>query len=312
MTCKYSGCFGLTFLVIPKSVTSIDHTTFWGCSGLSNIEVEEGNPVYDSREGCNAIIETASNTLVLGCKNTTFPTSVVGIGIDAFHDCIGLSTLTISETITNIGIGAFSGCKDLTSFTIPASVTSINDWTFENCTALSSIDIPTNVTTIGNAAFYGCTGLTSITIPNNVTEIGQYAFYSCTGLTSLSIGNGIQKIGENAFASTEELTDVYCFAENVPYDGWCAYKDSPIEYATLHVPENSLGQYKTTYPWSDFGNIVALTEEEITNIKDITTQSVRERYFDLSGKKLEAPIEGITIVVTEFEDGRQMVKRLVK
>ena len=79
-------CSGLTSVTIGNSVTSIGHSSFSGCSGLTSIKVESGNSVYDSRENCNAIIETATNTLISGCKNTIISNSVTSIGNKAFYD----------------------------------------------------------------------------------------------------------------------------------------------------------------------------------------------------------------------------------
>ena len=120
------------------------------------------NTVYDSRDNCNAIIETTSNTLILGCKTTIIPNSVTSIGSYAFVGCSGLTSVTIPNSVTSIGQVAFYGCRGLTSVTIPNSVTSI-----------------------GGSAFSYCSGLTSVTIPNSVTSIGSYAFVGCSGLTEI-------------------------------------------------------------------------------------------------------------------------------
>ena len=89
----FSGCSGLTSVVIPNSATSIGDNTFIGCSGLSSVVVDKNNVKYDSRDNCNAIIETSTNKLVGGRNNTTIPNSVTAIGEDAFYDCCGLTKL---------------------------------------------------------------------------------------------------------------------------------------------------------------------------------------------------------------------------
>ena len=204
----FMGCTGLTSVTIPKSVTSIGGSAFYGCTGLTSIVVVSGNPKYDSRNNCNAIIETATNTLVYGCKNTTIPNSVTSIGNSAFNGCTGLTEVTIPNSVTTIGGNAFSGCTGLTEVTIPNSVTTIDKETFKGCTGLKEVTIPNSVTTIGYGAFSGCTGLTEVTIPNSVKTIGIDAFRGCTGLTEVTIPNSVTTIGNSAFSGCTGLTEV--------------------------------------------------------------------------------------------------------
>ena len=89
---------------------SIGNYAFDGCFGLTSIVVEEGNSVYDSRNNCNAIIETATNTLLLGIVTTIIPKSVTIIGNSAFRDCTNLTDITIPNSVTSIGDYAFRGC----------------------------------------------------------------------------------------------------------------------------------------------------------------------------------------------------------
>ena len=128
------GCSGLTSIVIPSSVTSIGNYAFDSCSDLTSIVVESGNTKYDSRNNCNAIIEKASNTLIVGCKNTKIPSSVTSIGYSAFRQCSGLTSVTIPSSVTSIGQSAFAWCsnlKDITSEITDVFETGSN--AFYNC-----------------------------------------------------------------------------------------------------------------------------------------------------------------------------------
>ncbi len=178
-------CESLTSITIPSSVTSIDIYAFYICPSLTSIKVDSNNKYYDSRNNCNAIIETSTNTLVLGCKNTVIPSGV-----------------------TSIGENAFAYCSSLTSITIPESVTSIGDYAFEYCTSLTSITIPDGVTSISGGMFSDCENLISITVPESVTSIKRFAFFNCSSLASISIFSKDCSFGSN---SIEKNTKIYCF-----------------------------------------------------------------------------------------------------
>ncbi|MEE0984763.1 MAG: leucine-rich repeat domain-containing protein [Bacteroidaceae bacterium] len=124
--------------------------------------VEDGNSVYDSRDNCNAIIETATNTLIAGCATTAIPNSVEIIGDWAFEDCSGLISVTISNSVTSIGEMAFTYCSGLTSVTIPNSVTSIEYGAFSHSSGLTSVTIGNSVTSIGGGAFAYCSELLDV------------------------------------------------------------------------------------------------------------------------------------------------------
>ena len=135
---------------------------------------------------------------------------------DSYTNLTGSLTIPSSVTyngttysVTSIGIYAFRNCSGLTSVTIPNSVTSIGNYAFRNCSGLTSVTIPNSVTSIGNSAFASCSELTSVTIGNSVTSIGNEAFYSCSGLTSVTIPNSVTSIGIGAFGQCTNLTSVY-------------------------------------------------------------------------------------------------------
>ena len=152
----FAGCDELTSITIPSSVNYIGCGAFTGCYNLSIIKVEQGNTIYDSRNDCNAIINTQKNELICGCSSTIIPNNVISIGENAFDECVGLTSITIPNSVINIGEDAFCGCEGLTSVTIPNSVTSIGDYAFEGCENLISVTSKAkNPPTLGSDVFDG-------------------------------------------------------------------------------------------------------------------------------------------------------------
>ena len=152
----FRGCSSLTSITIPSSVTHIENSILSRCSSLANLTVEEGNSRYDSRDNCNAIIDTMNNMLICGSRNTVIPSSVLSIGKEAFSECNGLTSITIPKGVLSIGEYAFTHCRDLTSITIPEGVESIGLAAFNECSSLTNVTIPKSVTSIGDSAFEGC------------------------------------------------------------------------------------------------------------------------------------------------------------
>lgn len=135
----FGDCTSLAFIVVPISLTSIGSGAFLKCSNISSIVVDHNNPKYDSRNDCNAIIETETNTLILGCKNTVIPNSVTSLSDLAFSYCTGLTSISIPNGVKTIGYGSFSYCTSLTSVTIPDGVKSIGDFAFGACEKLTDV-----------------------------------------------------------------------------------------------------------------------------------------------------------------------------
>lgn len=227
-------------LFIPASVRDINNWAFSSCSMLSRIIVDPNNPVYDSRDNCNAIIDTKRNALILGCKNTLIPDSVEEIGQNAFYGCTELCEITIPNSVKRIEDSAFRFCESLTSVYIPSSVEYIMN-SFLNCPSLSHISvspenavydsrdncnaiiisetnvlvvgckssiIPDSVSELGGNAFYGCVGLTKIQIPDSVAEIGGACFSECDYLKELNFPEGLVSICSSAFYGCVSLTSI--------------------------------------------------------------------------------------------------------
>jgi hypothetical protein len=134
----FSRCQSLRSITIPASVTSIGRTIVAGCTSMESIVVEEGNPNYDSRGNCNAIISKKNNALMVGCKNTVIPSDVAIIQSNAFLSLTTLTSIDIPASVTTINFGAFQN-SGLTSLFIPATVTSIDENPVLNCQDLKTI-----------------------------------------------------------------------------------------------------------------------------------------------------------------------------
>ena len=204
----FSYCDAMKSFTIPKSVTTIEAMPFGYSTGMETIVVEKGNPVYSSPANSNAIIVTAENKLVAGCKGTVIPEGVKIIDYGAFTGVTGLKTIKLPRSLTKLVSQAFYKC-DLTSIVIPQSVTTIETGAIHSCAALTSIKVEDGNTVYAspngsNAVIEKATnnlvaGCKTTIIPNYVKVILSYAFAGQSGSTSLTIPDGVEEIGFAAF-----------------------------------------------------------------------------------------------------------------
>ena len=226
----FEGCDRLSSISIPSSVTTIELSAFSWCEALERIVVEAGNPVYDSRDNCNAIIETKTNKMIAGCVNTKIPSSVTALEY------------------------TFLGCTRLTGIDIPNSVKTIGSHAF-SCTSLTEVQIPSSVKKIDEFAFRSCYYLTTVDIPNSVTSIGEKAFYLCRALTSVALSSSLVMIGDNAFQNCTKLNKIHSRMTRPINFSYEVFDESVYEKAILYIPSGSSYYYNNTANWYLFRNI---------------------------------------------------------
>ena len=249
----FRGCRQLTSVSIPASVTRIPSGVFYGCSNLTTITVDAGNTVYDSRDNCNAVVETATNTIIAGCKNTVFASSLSAIGECAFYGCDGISSVIIPENITNVGSWAFLDCTDLLSLTVPSTVEDMGLGVFLGCNKIETLDWNSNyvsplivtenayaslknvvlgdsITHIGPYAFANCRSLESIILPSNLEIIEKDAFVNCSSLKTVSIPSSIKNIRGEIFTGCDNIETVYWnYNDSIAMSSMFKYAKSSIK-----------------------------------------------------------------------------------
>ena len=245
----FGYCDALDSITIPASVTDVGTEPFGNCNKLKFLQVAEGNPKYDSRDRCNAIIETATNKLVVGCAATTIP-----------------------EGITTIGTYAFCGYF-IPEIVLPASLETIEYMGIRECTFRSSLIIPEGVKRMDEYALY-YNIVDSIIVHGQVSRIEKNTFDLCTHTEVIDLPESIEYIGDAVFDKCTSLNKLICRATTPPQCGSKIFKGIN-KNCTLEVPEESLSLYESTDGWKDFICIKAIGTADVVELPDSNRNIVK-------------------------------------
>ena len=301
-------------VTVPATVTSIVDGGLTCGDYLTEIKVDPENPVYDSRDNCNAVIETATDTLISGCSTTVIPDTVKSIGTTAFYGCYKLNEINFPDSVTSIVDNAFHGCAGLTELHIPAGITNIGEIPFagcggfkritvdpentvydsrDNCNALieSSTDtllfacvntfIPDTVKIIDKFAFANLMDIKNIEIPDSVEIIREYAFTDCGSITSFTLPDSVKVIEDYAFSYNESLSSVTIPA-SVTQIGEHAFELSDEDLIIYGKPDSYAMTYAIEHGirFIDMDNIPEMAYYLVGNMNDwkIDEKYKLERY----------------------------------
>ena len=229
----FSYCTGLTSLFIPANVTDISYYLLYRASNITSIVVDPRNRKYDSRDNCNAIINTSRRFLIAGCNNSTIPEGVIRIDDVAFAYCDKITEVNFPSTLVAVGFDAFQGCTGLTRINLPEGTIQISGEGFRDCTNLRTLAFPSTMK------------------DEPASNIGTYAFYGCDSISRVT-----------CYGKKPPIVELYGCFESTTYRN-----------ATLYVPYDAIDTYKTASYWSRFTHIAAIGDingDGKPSIKDVT------------------------------------------
>lgn len=246
---SFSSCPILRDIYIPSSMDTIDCQSFLECPCITSIKVSHKNKKYDSRNDCNAIINTEMSTLVMGCVSTVIPSDIDAIGEYAFAYCVNLQNIVVPNGISSINESAFLRCSALKTVSLPLTLEEFKGGSqFGYCQSLESIYIPKNVERVPCDIFVGCMSLKEITVDvqnktydsrngcnaivesstdeliagcagsvivDGIKSIGDYSFRK-SGITSIYIPSSVTNISSTAFIENNLCSSISVSNDN-PY-----------------------------------------------------------------------------------------------
>lgn len=254
-------CESLNEIYISSGVKEIGSYAFCGCGNINSIVVDEANTYFDSREECNALIETSSNSILRGCINTVIPKSVTCIGVCAFDHCNNLSSVEIPANIVKIDSEAFYNCPDLKKVVIPENVVEMGAGVFSHCEALTSVELSKNIKELPKELFFLCTSLEYIELPSGLISIGTRTFRECTGLKNIYIPQSVKYIGDGAFEGCSSLSFVK-LPNNIETIDSCAFA-ACTNLKNITIPEHVKKLGMSAFAYSALTSVVIPSGIEI-------------------------------------------------
>ena len=273
----FYNCSSLISLTISNNVNTISDVAFKGCTSLKELIIEDGLEVLNlgyTSYGKGLFYDCPIEILYLGrdikYSETNYKEGSESYGYSAFYKNTSLQVVTIGKRVTVIGGYAFADCTNLKEVIFNAEncvdMGSSSKPVFEGCESISKLKIGDKVKCIPDYSFYGLRGLTSVVIPNLVENIGQEAFCNCTGLTDVVLGTSMKNIERCAFDGIARLAKIYSLN---PIPPTCAnetvFSDVNKDKCAVYVPIGTSEDYKLTYVWWDFNNII---EKDLSSVEE--------------------------------------------
>lgn len=181
-------CSGLSEIVLPTTLKTIDYRAFYDCSALANIALPNG-------------LEELSE--------------------ESFYGCSKLASIQIPDKITKIERNTFGGCIGLSSITWPDQLSVIGDYSFFCCKNLTTISLPDTVTEIDEYAFYNCSKLSSVILSKEIKILNEHAFEECPDTLIFTYGVNTYQYSTQFEELRNEIDNnqLFIYAENESGDG---------------------------------------------------------------------------------------------
>ena len=307
-------------LHIPELVSHIGAFTFRFVAALDSISVDEYNLYYDSRNHCNALIDSRTNILMLGCYKTEIPEDIHRIGDCAFRNVRRLRSVTLSDNVTHVGKEAFNGCRDLKQLSMANTIDTIEDYAFQACDSLQQLTLPENLEFIGLRAFAQCTGLDVIysdaQTPPTIDETSFSAttcpiYVPCAQITNYRSAPiwqdfGSRLTGEAVYTFTVKPNDFAYGVVTVVQQPDCEHNGIVEAEASRGYEfvawQNEAGTQLSTETHYEFTleedlNLIAVFRRVTEGVENVWAEG-KAVWYDLMGHRVDEPTHGVYIVQT--------------